>query len=64
MRTEANPEGFLLGKVEDYTSVLLIQQEGLRKRFVSDQDAWAEEVEMAEKRKAEFDERMKQFRIE
>ena len=41
MRTEANPEGFLLGTVVDYTSVLVIQQEVLRKRFVSDMDAWA-----------------------
>ena len=59
VRTDANPEGCLLGRTDDYAQVLIIDQDTLRKRFVEDKKIWDDEIEAAEKEKTEFDDKMK-----
>ena len=59
VRTEANPEGCLLGGVDDYAQVLIIDQDALKKRFVEDKKIWDDEIVAAEKEKTEFDDKMK-----
>ena len=50
--------------MDEYSKFLILEKDQLKERFIKDLKAWEDAAEVAEKKKAAYNEKMKRFMID